>query len=379
MAGELEKDELMCWYLYGLKEVKLVPLPGMSIGMDLTLGSAMRAALPRTKFVVFIHPRLPQIGVVAKLLDFTDKTSSVLVNFDLLRRVNIVSVKQGDVGPLVKMRKFKSVLPSDEEFKSLACVKNRMYLANSFVYLAKKLGYENLNVEDITGPGATPKKFEGAVDFIACAIQHEITDSHPLLVDGFVSVLGESNLMLRAERIREMLAWIREKLFYKENFSYDKKIERPAIFFGTDPENPDDDLDAKFPEEVKKVIREESARLKANNCSTDAHVIKRYIDTLMSLPWNISTEEKTDVVEARRVLDEDTFGLTKVKERVLEFLAIRQLNPKAKGGSLCIAGPPGSGKTALAKSVARALGRKMERISLGGLRDAAELKGHPSG
>ena len=134
---------------------------------------------------------------------------------------------------------------------------------------------------------------------------------------------------------------------------------------------------ADLPDEVKAEAERELKRLeKLPAAAPDYHVIRTYLDYVLELPWKKSSEDKLDLKEARRILDEDHYGLEDVKERILEFLAVIKLRPDTKSPILCFVGPPGVGKTSLGRSIARALGRQFERMSLGGMRDEAELRGH---
>jgi ATP-dependent Lon protease len=135
--------------------------------------------------------------------------------------------------------------------------------------------------------------------------------------------------------------------------------------------------EAKMPEVVEKEAKKQLGRLsRMHPDAAEAGMVHNYIDWLLELPWSVSTEDNLDIKQAQRVLDEDHYNLKKVKERILEYLAVRKLQPDMKGPILCFVGPPGVGKTSLGKSIARALGRKFVRISLGGVRDEAEIRGH---
>lgn len=134
---------------------------------------------------------------------------------------------------------------------------------------------------------------------------------------------------------------------------------------------------AKLPAEVAEKLEREVDRLrKQSGGSAEASVIRNYLDTCLELPWGKKTKERVSVEAARKILDADHFGLEKVKDRILEFLAVKQLSPELRGQVICLVGPPGVGKTSIAMSVARAVNRKFARVSLGGVRDEAEIRGH---
>lgn len=131
----------------------------------------------------------------------------------------------------------------------------------------------------------------------------------------------------------------------------------------------DEDIEAKLLKEVSRLARQPAG-------SADITVLRNYLDLCVELPWNVKTVEQTDIELARKQLDADHFGLEKVKERILEYLAVRRFSPDFGGAILCLVGPPGTGKTSIATSVAKALNRKLVRISLGGVNDEAEIRGH---
>ena len=136
-------------------------------------------------------------------------------------------------------------------------------------------------------------------------------------------------------------------------------------------------LSLKLPKETEKKLLKEVERLsKQPFGSAEGSVLRGYLDVCLELPWNKKTKERLSVEATRRILDEDHYGLDKVKERICEFLAVRQLKPDAGGSILCLVGPPGTGKTSVAISIARALNRKLARMSLGGVHDEAEIRGH---
>lgn len=130
-------------------------------------------------------------------------------------------------------------------------------------------------------------------------------------------------------------------------------------------------------QEIKdKLLKELNRLAKQPFGSSEAAVIRNYLDVCLEIPWGKSTQETVDIAKARKLLDEEHFGLEKIKKRILEYLAVRQLSPEIKGGLICLVGPPGTGKTSIAMSIAKAVNRKLVRVSLGGVHDEAEIRGH---
>jgi ATP-dependent Lon protease len=174
--------------------------------------------------------------------------------------------------------------------------------------------------------------------------------------------------MTRQQReylLRQQLAAIQEELGDKSPEQSDAALLRRRL------------SEADLPEEARQEAGRELSRMeKLPSSAPDYHVIRAYLDLILELPWRKATEAELNLARARQTLDEDHFDLKEVKERILEHLGVLKLNPSAKAPILCLVGPPGVGKTSLGQSIARAMGRKFERLSLGGLHDESELRGH---
>jgi ATP-dependent Lon protease len=178
-------------------------------------------------------------------------------------------------------------------------------------------------------------------------------------------VKGDMDKSQREYYLRQQLKAIKEELGEKDEASVEIDEYRAKI------------EEKNLPEEAYKEADRELERLsRMHPSSAEYTVASTYLDWITSLPWHDSSPDNLDIKKARKILDDDHFGLEKPKRRIIEYLAVRKLKPESKGPILCFAGPPGTGKTSLGQSIARALGRKFHRISLGGVRDEAEIRGH---
>ena len=239
-----------------------------------------------------------------------------------------------------------------------------------------------LRASDIKNPGLL-------ADFIASNVFVKYEDKQEILeifdpikrLKRLLDIMGKEIVLLECEK--DIHSAVKDRLNRNQREYYlreEMKVIQDELG-GTDMTDTDNYYDkimnAKLPEEVKERLLKENNRLaKTPFGSAEAGVMRSYLDTCLEIPWTERTVDKLNIKAAKKVLDADHDGLDKVKERILEFLAVKQLNPELKNQMLCLVGPPGVGKTSVVSSIARALGRKYVRVSLGGVRDEADIRGH---
>ncbi len=318
---------------------------------------------------------------VLKVIKMPQGTLNIIVHglmrFRVLEYVSREPYLRARVEPLaVKVRKTK---------KLQALVVNVRNTANRVISLSPNVPEEaSLLLENIEDPSAL-------ADFLAATLNIAIEEKQALLeeLDAYKRLesisLALANQLEVLELSHKIQGQVRESIdksqreyFLQEELKAiqaelgegDKKTEEIQ-------ELRDKIKAAGMPENVEKeVLRELDHLNKIPMASPDYSVVRTYLDFAIELPWSVSTEDQLDVAKARRVLNQDHYGLEKIKQRILEFIAVRKLNPAGKSPILCFVGPPGVGKTSLGRSIARAMNRKFIRISLGGIRDEADIRGH---
>jgi ATP-dependent Lon protease len=210
----------------------------------------------------------------------------------------------------------------------------------------------------------------------------EMEDPESMLETLYKTLIAEIDILKLEENLRERVKKQMEKT--QKNYYLNEQMRAIQKEMGAQDDFASElkDLEKKIknknlPKDAAAKVRHEFKKLKMMTpMSAEATVVRNYIDWILSLPWLTKTKDKLNIDEAEAILEEDHYGLSKPKERILEYLAVQNLTKKIKGPILCFVGPPGVGKTSLAKSVARALGRNFIRVSLGGVRDEAEIRGH---
>lgn len=324
------------------------------------------------------------IGTLAEIRQmarYPDGTIRVLV--EGLERTRILEYTQAEPFYKVRVEDLRPFEPMTKELEAL--MRAALTYFESYVRLGKKVPAEILSsIQAVQDPGR---------------LADDIAAHLPLRPEDKQSVLEAVSVTLRLERLCAILLKEIEilELERKINTRVRKQMERTQKEYylreqmkaiqkelGERDERQSEAeeylqkiKEKGLPDEAEeKAIREVERLEKMPPMAAEAVVVRTYIDWLLALPWSSRTEDRLDLPEAARILDEDHYGLEKVKERILEFLAVRRLTSRPKGPILCFVGPPGVGKTSLGKSIARALGREFVRFSLGGVRDEAEIRGH---
>jgi ATP-dependent Lon protease len=327
-----------------------------------------------------LYPRGTAVRIL-KMLKYPDQSVRVLVQG--LARIDLQTFTQREPYFLAQVARLAEIMVADKEVEALHA--NLVSQFSKFVslvpYLPDELQVMAMQVRDparLTDLVASYLKIavEELQDLLATLDVRQRLEKLIVILSREIELLElghkiqsqvqtELNKNQREYYLRQQLKAIQKELGEADGRSseiedLEKKIEA-----------------AKMPEEARKAADKEIDRLRMIPPESAEHtVVRTYIDWLVSLPWGVSTEDNLDIANARKVLDEDHYDLEKVKERILEFLAVRKLKADTKGPILCFVGPPGTGKTSLGRSIARALGRKFVRLSLGGIRDEAEIRGH---
>ncbi|MEA5112683.1 MAG: endopeptidase La [Geobacteraceae bacterium] len=318
---------------------------------------------------------------IIQLLNLPDRTVKVLV--EGRRRGTIRRFIPGESFFMVEVEEIRESALVDAENEAM--MRRVKATFETYATLTKKIPQETVStVSDINEPSRLADtaashfalKMDDKQDLLSIASPATRLERLLVLMESEIEILQiEKKIQTRVKRqmektqkeyyLNEQMRAIQKELGGKDDFRQDLLDLEGKINSG------------QLSCEAKTKALAELKKLKLMSpTSAEAAVVRNYIDWLVSLPWGSFTEEKTDIAEAEAILDADHFGLDKVKERILEYLSVATLLKKLKGPIICLVGPPGVGKTSLARSIARATGRSFVKMSLGGLRDEAEIRGH---
>ena len=326
---------------------------------------------------------LPNIGTLSTLLQMIklpDGTVKILV--EGIQRAELKKITTSD-GYFAEIEKIDEVIEDSKyERDLLSTIKNQF---TEFVAVSRKVSHEIIN--QVESMGSLAK----AVDVISSNIHLSVQDKQEILEkvnvverSEFLSSLLEAQIeLIEVEqrirgRVRKQMEKSQKEYFLNEQI----KAAQKELGDISDEKSELDELQKKIEETklskeaLEKVNTEFTKLRQMSPMSAEATVVRTYIDTVLDVPWSKSTKINLDLKKAKEILDEDHYGLKEVKERILEYLAVQKRVTKMKAPVLCFVGPPGVGKTSLGESIARAVNRKFSRLSLGGVRDEAEIRGH---
>jgi ATP-dependent Lon protease len=325
--------------------------------------------------------RVGVVGIVARMLKMPDGTMRILVHGG--QRVRIDDFTATEPYLVARIHEEPDVLEPSAELEALT-----RHVQNTFSsiiegvpYLPEELQIAVANIDDPVSLG----------HMIAGSLRMKVEEKQELLeeLDVAKRLRRLSELLAREIEVMELGSKIQSQVQSEMDKTQREYFLRQQLKAIQEELGEEDETQAEInelreqiekaelPEEALKQVERELGRLeKLPPAAAEYGVIRTYLEWILSLPWNKTTEDNLDLEHAREILDADHYDIDKVKERILEYLAVRKLKPDSRGSILSFVGPPGVGKTSLGKSIARALGRKFERISVGGVRDEAEIRGH---
>jgi ATP-dependent Lon protease len=325
--------------------------------------------------------RIGVLGVVARMIRLPDGSLRVLIQGG--QRVRIEEWVQTEPYLVARVEEAPDVVTESAELVALMRNVQQTFtsIAGQVPYLPEELAVMVSNVED---PSVLANLIAGALRLPTEQKQEllEEVDVNKRLRRLSEILAREQELAAIGTRIQSQVQSELEKgqreYFLRQQMKAIQEELGEADEVAAEVAELRGQLDAiQLPEEVRRQVDRELARLeRLQPAMAEWGVVRSYLEWIASLPWDKATEDNLDLGHARRVLDEDHYDIEQVKGRIIEFLAVRRLKPDAPGGILCFVGPPGVGKTSLGRSIARALGRQFERISVGGVRDEAEIRGH---
>jgi ATP-dependent Lon protease len=377
----------------------LVMFPGMLLQFDVGRKKsveALESAMQNDQLIFLVAQKdlgdndpdgsqIYKTGVVAKIRQIIRRSDEGIRLFaEGLYRAEVISVAKTEPYLLTELRRVETA-PYRKTARSEALIRYTQSLFEEYIQ-----NYSHIPPDIVIG--VIQKKDCGELaDYIAANLSLDYTEKQTILEErNPVRRLQKLSAVLKKEiQILALEAKISQKAKdqidenQKEYFLREQmRAISEELGENDSPQQDADDLKARIKKaklpslQEEKLLKECERLMKMPEGSHEASVIESYIDTCLELPWNKSTKDRINLKTAKRILDRDHYGLTKVKERILEVLAVRKLSPDISGQIICLVGPPGVGKTSIAHSIAEALGRKYVRISLGGVRDESDIVGH---
>jgi ATP-dependent Lon protease len=390
-----------------LRTLPLLPLknsvlfPGLmmplSVGREVSIGAVEKALSTEDKEIVVVAQRDPSFDSPGAEDLFTLGTRAVIkkvarpnasqIDVLVLGLERVVIVKVDDTEGFMTARVRALPMPDDSSRETEALTLSIGEMGSKFVGLIQN---ERHSAQELARMFTTHEDPLRLAYMVASIMNLEGTREQALLeaptrVEALRLVHGWLSHEVEVLNLRNKITEDAKGEMSKEQRDYILRQQKRAIENELGEKNEQAETEelreklkkADLPDDVRKEAERELGRLEKMNPQQPEHnVIRTWLEYVIELPWKTRSEDNLDIPRARQVLDEDHFGITKVKERILEQLAVLKLNPEAKAPILCFVGAPGVGKTSLGQSIARAIGRKFERMSLGGLHDEAELRGH---